>query len=200
MDPIGALTTLLPTWFLIPFALVAILGLVGGAILDLYSSGLTLVSIGLPVKRHIAASIDACIMLAGTIYIVWFADNFFFPFQGFLITLGVPVAVWSAIFVADVIMRKAPYSEGDLFDPKARYGAWNKKSLALMIIGSIIGWGLVTNTFASWLSWQGYFLGIIGGKQGAWAFANVGVIAALAIGFFGHIALSRKSIKSQESF
>ena len=200
MDPIGALTTLLPTWFLIPFALVAILGLVGGAILDLYSSGLTLVSIGLPVKRHIAASIDAFIMLAGTIYIVWFADNFFFPFQGFLITLGVPVAVWSAIFVADVIMRKAPYSETDLYNPNARYGAWNRKSLTLMVIGSIIGWGLVTNTFAGWLSWQGYLLGLIGGKQGPWAYANVGVIAALAIGFFGHIALSRNSIKSQESF
>ena len=200
MDPIGALTTLLPTWYLIPFALVAVLGLVGGAILDLYSSGLTLVSIGLPVKRHIAASIDALIMLAGTIYIVWFADNFFAPFQGFLITLGVPVAVWSAIFVADVIMRKNPYSEADLYNPAGRYGAWNKKSLALMAIGSIIGWGLVTNTFASWLSWQGYLLFIIGGKEGAWAYANVGVIAALLIGFIGHILLSRKAIKAQESF
>ena len=199
MDPIGALTTLLPTWYLIPFALVAVLGLVGGAILDLYSSGLTLVSIGLPVKRHIAASIDALIMLAGTIYIVWFADNFFAPFQGFLITLGVPVAVWSAIFVADVIMRKNPYSEADLYNPAGRYGAWNKKSLALMAIGSIIGWGLVTNTFASWLSWQGYLLFIIGGKEGAWAYANVGVIAALLIGFIGHILLSRKAIKAQES-
>ena len=55
MDPIGALTSLLPTWFLIPFALIAILGLVGGAILDLYSSGLALVSIGVPIKRHQAA-------------------------------------------------------------------------------------------------------------------------------------------------
>ena len=200
MDPIGALTALLPTWFLIPFALVAILGLVGGAILDLYSSGLTLVSIGLPVKRHIAAMIDACIMLAGTIYIVWFADNFFFPFQGFLITLGVPVAVWSAIFVADVIMRKSAYSETDLYDANARYGAWNLKSLALMVVGTVVGWGFVTNTFAGWLSWQGYFLGLIGGKQGPWAYANVGVIASLLIGFFGHIALSRKAIKVQESF
>jgi len=200
MDPIGALTTLLPTWYLIPFALVAVLGLVGGAILDLYSSGLTLVSIGLPVKRHIAASIDALIMLAGTIYIVWFADNFFAPFQGFLITLGVPVAVWSAIFVADVIMRKNPYSEADLYNPAGRYGAWNKKSLVLMAIGSIIGWGLVTNTFASWLSWQGYLLFLIGGRNGAWAYANVGVIAALLIGFIGHILLSRKAIKAQESF
>jgi len=200
MDPIGALTTLLPTWYLIPFALVAVLGLVGGAILDLYSSGLTLVSIGLPVKRHIAASIDALIMLAGTIYIVWFADNFFSPFQGFLITLGVPVAVWSAIFVADVIMRKNPYSEADLYNPAGRYGTWNKKSLALMAIGSAIGWGLVTNTFASWLSWQGYLLFLIGGKDGAWAYANVGVIAALLIGFTGHILLSRKAIRVQESF
>ena len=200
LDPIGALTTLLPTWYLIPFALVAVLGLVGGAILDLYSSGLTLVSIGLPVKRHIAASIDAGIMLAGTIYIVWFADNFFFPFQGFLITLGVPVAVWSAIFVADVIMRKNPYSEEDLYNPVGRYGAWNKKSLALMLVGSIVVWVLVTNTFATWLSWQGYLLFLIGGKDGAWAYANVGVIAALAIGFVGHILLSRKSIAAQESF
>jgi len=200
MDPIGALTTLLPTWYLVPFALVAILGLVGGAILDLYSSGLTLVSIGLPVKRHIAASIDAVIMLLGTIYIVWFADNFFIPFQGFLITLGVPVAVWSAIFVADVIVRKKPYSEPDLFDARGRYGAWNKTSLGLMVVGSIIGWGFVTNSFASWLSWQGYFLGAIGGKEGPWAYANVGVIFALAIGFFGHVLLSRKTIAAQESF
>ena len=199
MDPIGALTSLLPTWFLIPFALVAILGLVGGAILDLYSSGLALVSIGVPIKRHQAAIIDAFIMLAGSIYIVWVADNFFYPFQGFLITLGVPVAVWSAIFVADVIMRKKAYSERDLYDPRGMYGSINKGSIILMIIGTIVGWGLVTNTFASWLSWQGYLLFFIGGKDGAWAYANVGVIAALVIGFTGHILLSRKAIRAQES-
>ena len=199
MDPIGALTSLLPTWFLIPFALVAILGLVGGAILDLYSSGLALVSIGVPIKRHQAAIIDAFIMLAGSIYIVWVADNFFYPFQGFLITLGVPVAVWSAIFVADVIMRKKAYSERDLYDPQGMYGSINKGSIILMIIGTIVGWGLVTNTFASWLSWQGYLLFFIGGKDGAWAYANVGVIAALVIGFTGHILLSRKAIRAQES-
>ena len=198
MDPIGALTSLLPTWFLIPFALVAILGLVGGAILDLYSSGLALVSIGVPIKRHQAAIIDALIMLAGSVYIVWVADNFFYPFQGFLITLGVPVAVWSAIFVADVIMRKKAYSERDLYDPQGMYGSINKGSIVLMIIGTIVGWGLVTNTFASWLSWQGYLLFLIGGRDGAWAYANVGVIAALLIGFTGHLLLSRRKIQAQE--
>ena len=199
MDPIGALTTLLPTWFLIPFALVAIFGLVGGAILNLYSSGLTLVSIGVPVKRYQAAIIDAIIMFAGAIYIVWVADNFFYPFQGFLITLGVPVAVWSSIFVADVLIRKKAYSEKDLFNPSGIYGSVNKGSISLMIVGSIIGWGFVTNTFAPWLEWQGYFLDLIGGKDGPWAYSNVGVIFALLFGFFGHLLLSARKIQAQES-
>ena len=198
-DPIGALTTLLPTWFLIPFALIAILGLVGGAILDLYSSGLTLISIGLPVKRYVAASIDSLIMVLGTIYLVWIADDFFFPFQGFLITLGVPIATWSAIFVADVLLRKKSYDESDLFNEQGRYGAWNVKSLALMALGSIVGWGFVTNPFASWLSWQGYFLGVFGGKDGQWAGANLGVAFALVIGFVGYFALSATAIKKQEN-
>jgi purine-cytosine permease-like protein len=198
MDPIGALTQLLPTWFLIPFALVAILGLVGGAILDLYSSGLTLISIGVKVKRPVAAAIDGTIMLFGTIYIVWFATDFFAPFQGFLITLGVPVAVWSAIFVADVVLRKRDYVEADLFSETGRYGEVNPIAIALVAIGSIVGWGFVTNTFAGWLNWQGYFMGAIGGKEGQWAYANVGVIFALLIGFFGYLLLGRARIKAQE--
>ncbi len=198
MDPIGALTTLLPTWYLGFFALIAILGLVGGAILDLYSSGLTLITIGLPVKRHTAATIDGLVMLAGTIYIVWFADNFFFPFQGFLITLGVPIATWSAIFVTDVLLRKRAYDEKDLYQTGGRYGSWNKRSLSLMALGSFIGWGFVTNTFASWLSWQGYLLFIIGGKEGGWAYANVGVLLALMIGALGHLLFGRKAIVIQE--
>ena len=66
-----------------------------------------------------------------------------------------------------------------------------------MVFGTIIGWGLVTNSLASWLSWQGYLLNPIGGKEGQWAYANLGVIAALLIGFFGHIVLSSHSINAQ---
>lgn len=197
-DPIGALTTILPTWYLVIFALVAILGLVGGAILDLYSSGLTLISIGLPVKRHVAAGLDAILMLIGTIYFVWVADDFFFPFQGFLITLGVPIATWSAIFVTDTLLRKS-YSEIDLYSKNGRYGSWNIGSIAVMAVGTVVGWGFVTNSFASWLSWQGYFLGAIGGKEGAWAYSNLGVFFALVVGFLGYYLLCRRAITRQES-
>jgi steroid 5-alpha reductase family enzyme len=67
-----------------------------------------------------------------------------------------------------------------------------------MAVGTFIGWGFVTNTFASWLSWQGYLLFIIGGKEGPWAYANVGVIFALLVGFLGHLLLARNRVKSQE--
>lgn len=200
MDPVGALTTLLPTWYLIPFVVVAVLGLIGGAILDLYSSGLTLVSIGLPVKRYQAACLDGLIMTIGTIYLVWIAKDFLGPLQGFLITLGVPVAVWSAIFVADVILRQRDYVDAELFDARGRYGSWNFTSIGLLAIGSFIGFGFVTNTFASWLNWQGYLLFLIGGKDGAWAYSNIGILFALIIGFFGHIILGRGRIRSQERY
>jgi len=196
-DPIGALTTILPTWYLIIFALVAILGLVGGAILNLYSSGLTLISIGLPVKRHVAASLDSVVMLIGTIYFVWVADDFFYPFQGFLITLGVPIAAWSAIFVTDVLLRTR-YNQEDLYRVDGRYGAWNFPAIGVLIVATIVGWGFVTNSFARWLTWQGYFLAPLGGKEGAWAYANLGVFFALLIGFIGYGLLARRTIAQQE--
>src|SRR6185503_10724252 len=54
-DPIGALTTLLPTWFLVPFAITAVLGLIGGAVLDIYSSGLAMLTAGVRIPRPVAA-------------------------------------------------------------------------------------------------------------------------------------------------
>jgi purine-cytosine permease-like protein len=182
VDPVGAITNILPTWFLFLFALIAILGLIGGSILDLYSSGLTLVALGAPIKRHYAATIDAVIMLVGTVYIVWFSNNFLAPFQGFLITIGVPLAAWSAIFAADVLFRKN-LDENDLFNPFGKYRGINKSAVGIMTIATFVGYGFVTNTFASWLNWQGYFMDLIGGKDGQWAYANVGVVFALLTGF-----------------
>ena len=192
-DPIGALTGLLPTWYLVPFALVAVLGLVGGALLDIYSSGLALLTLGVRVPRPVAAAIDGAIMIAGTIYIVFFASDFLGPFQGFLITLGVPIAAWAGVMIADVLVRRGPYDDAALYRPDGRYGAVHAVPVALVVLGAVVGWGLVTNGFAGWLKWQGYLLGPVGlgGRDGGWAFANLGVLAALAIGLVGWLALHR---------
>jgi purine-cytosine permease-like protein len=199
-DPIGALTTLLPTWYLIPFALVAIGGIVGGAVLDIYSSGLVLLTLGLRVRRWQAALLDGIIMIIGTIVVVWVAKNFIGPFQGFLITLGVPIAAWCGVFLGDMALRRSDYAQAELYDVRGRYGAANLVAVGTMLLGTAFGWGLVTNTFGHWLSWQGYLLGPLelGGKQGAWAYANLGVLLALAVGFLGQILFARGIVRRQE--
>ena len=200
-DPIGALTTILPTWFLVPFAVVAVLGLVGGAVLDIYSSGLALLSAGLRVPRYLAALVDGVLMIAGSVYIVFFADDFLGQFMGFLTTLGVPIAAWSGIMLADLLLRRRDYDEGDLFRPNGRYGDVQPTPLLLTLAATAIGWGLVTNTAASWLSWQGYLLDPLGlgGKSGSWAYANLGVLITLALGFLGTLALGRARVQRQEA-
>ncbi|WP_328447356.1 purine-cytosine permease family protein [Amycolatopsis sp. NBC_00438] len=200
LDPIGALTTLLPLWFLVPFAIVAVLGLVGGAVLDIYSSGLALLSAGLRIPRPIAALIDGVLMVLGTIYIVFFSDGFLGQFQGFLVTLGVPVAAWCGVMLADVLLRRRDYAEQDLFDRAGRYGDVRVGPIALILVATAVGWGLVTNTSAGWLNWQGYLLEPfgLGGRDGSWAFANLGVLVALVLGFAVTLATKRR-IRAQEA-
>jgi purine-cytosine permease-like protein len=200
-DPIGALTTLLPTWFLVPFVIVAVLGLVGGSVLDIYSSGLALLTLGLKIPRYAAAAVDGVVMILGTIYVVFFAKNFLVQFEGFLITLGVPIAAWCGVMLADIALRRRDYAEADLYNPAGRYGDIRILPLLLIVAGTGIGWGLVTNTSASWLTWQGYLLGPLGlgGKTGAWAFANLGVLVALVIGFLGMLAIGPSAVRAQEA-
>ena len=199
-DPIGALTVLLPTWFLVPFAIVAVLGLIGGAVLDIYSSGLALLSLGLRVPRYVAALIDGTVMTLGTIYVVFIAGNFFGQFEGFLITLGVPIAAWCGVMLADIALRRRDYAETELYNPSGRYGDIKWFPVGVVIISTVIGWGLVTNGLATWLHWQGYLLGPfgLGGKTGAWAFANLGVLVALVAGFVAQWLYGRSAVRAQE--
>jgi purine-cytosine permease-like protein len=200
-DPIGALATILPTWYLIPFVIVAVLGLVGGAVLNIYSSGLSLLTVGLRVPRYVAALIDGTIMVIGTIYVVFIAGHFLGQFEGFLTTLGVPIGAWCGIMLADIALRRTDYTEADLFNPKGRYGDVRPFPIALVLVCTAIGWGLVTNTSASWLTWQGYLLAPLGlgGRTGSWAFANVGVLVALVLGFVVVFVADRARVRRQEA-
>jgi len=211
-DPIGALVTILPLWALIPFWIVAVLTLVSGAVLGIYSSGLTLISLGIRIPRPAAAAVDGLILTAGTIWVAFFATSFIGPFQSFLITLGVPIAAWAGILIADVLSRRAAYDERALFDPAGRYGAFDWTSILTMVVASVLGWGLVVNGFtedAPWNNWQGYLLEPLGlgtfvddpaGAywDGNWAYSNIGVLLALVLGFVVTLVLRRGKIRRQE--
>jgi purine-cytosine permease-like protein len=202
-DPIGGLATVLPDWFLVPFVLVSVAGLISGAILDLYSSGLTLLSLGLPAPRFVAAGIDGVLMILGTIYIVWQAPGDFLGiFEGFLITLGVPMAAWCGVFIADLLVRRRDYDEPALFTARGRYGAVGWPAVVLMALATAVGWGLVVEPYgAKHLGWLGYLfdpLGFSDGRANVWAGANLGVPLALVIGFVGYLLLGTAWVRRQE--
>lgn len=211
-DPIGTLATLLPTWFLVPFLLASVLALVSGAVLGIYSSGLTLLSLGVRIPRPAAALVDGVILTIGTIYVVFVADNFLNPFQSFLITLGVPIAAWAGIMIGDIALRKRDYDESALFDSSGIYGAVNWGAVITMVVASVVGWGLVVNNFAAdatWNNWQGYLLEPLhlatwvtdpAGDywDGNWAYANLGVLLAFVIGFVATVVFQRGRVRQQE--
>ena len=211
-DPIGTLATLLPTWVLVPFLVAAILSLVSGAVLGIYSSGLTLLSLGVRIPRPMAALVDGIILTLGTFYVVFVAESFINPFQSFLITLGVPLASWAGIMIADIALRRRDYDDDALFDSNGRYGAFDWVSIGTMVVASVLGWGLVVNNFAddaTWNNWQGFLLDPLGlgtfvedpaGSywEGTFAYANLGVLLALVLSFVVTYVARKGKVARQE--
>ena len=62
-----------------PFLIAVILSLVSGAVLGIYSSGLTLLSLGVRIPRPAAALVDGIILTLGTIWVVFFAEELHRP-------------------------------------------------------------------------------------------------------------------------
>lgn len=198
-DPIGALTTLLPLWYLVPFALIVLVTTIMACSIDIYSASLALLAIGIKVERHHGIVLVAIVTTAASLYTLLSGTGFFVQFQGILITLGMPVAAWAGMMSADIILRKADYDDADLRLKYGRYGDWRWDSLLTLLGSSVVGWGLVTNDAAGWLGWQGYLLGPLGGRTGAWANANLGVVAAIVLGFAGYMLVGRPRVRAQEA-
>ena len=72
-----------------------------------------------------------------------------------------------------------------------------------MLLATVIGWGLVIDTTGAGkgLSWLGFLLGPLGlgGREGGWAYANLGVPVALAVGFLGYLLTQAGAVRRQEA-
>jgi len=104
------------------------------------------------------------------------------------------------VMLADILLRRHDYDEAALYDSHGRYGDIRWLPVLTVVAGTAIGWGLVTNVSATWLTWQGYLLKPfgLGGKTGAWSGANLGVLVALAVGFAVTWGSGRARVRAQE--
>ncbi|MER6509276.1 cytosine permease [Nonomuraea sp. NPDC001636] len=179
-DPVGALAAALPTWFLLPYLLTAIGGFLAGAIMDIYSSGLSMLALGVPVRRHLAVLIDGLLMVLGGYYLLFVSDNFFGTFQAFLAIIGVVMAAWVAIFLVDMWRLR---DGGRAYDERLlRPGApaLNPAGLVSLVVASVAGVGLITSADRHIAAVVGFLMSdeLRNSTFGA---ANIGVVIALLL-------------------
>jgi len=97
-----------PAWFVVPFLIFAIIQLFAINTIDLYSSGVTLQALGIPIKRWGAVIVDTvvCGVVTG---IILFHGNFYADFAGFLLYIVVWLSAWFGILMVDYLLRRRRY-------------------------------------------------------------------------------------------
>ena len=106
------------SWFFWPFVILALPQLFAINTIDMYSSGVTLQAIGLPLKRWGCIIVDT-IVCGGITALVIFKGNFYDDLAGFLDYIVVWLGPWFGILSVDYILRRRRY---DLASLATRHG------------------------------------------------------------------------------
>ena len=112
-DPVGNLPKILPNWFLFPFLIVIIAGVIANNVMNSYSSGLNLLALGVKVARYKSVLIDGVITVCAAC-IALFVYDFSTVFTQFLSLLVIVMSPWAGIFIVDYFRRRGQYKSHDL--------------------------------------------------------------------------------------
>jgi purine-cytosine permease-like protein len=181
-DPIGALTALLPLWFFVPFSVVIVISLVSAAITGIYSSGLALGAVGVPLRRSTTTALNALLIAAGAFYLLFVSDSFLATFQSFLSLIAVMMGTMGGIQLVDFVRQRRLGWNTDLANPYGfggRDGRWT--ALLSLALGTIIGLGTVTSADPNFAHLTGFLL-TAEARDGVLGASNIGVVIATVLG------------------
>lgn len=188
-SPFGAFPHAFAGWFLWPFLVVAIMQLFAINSLDLYSSGVTLQALGLPVKRWMAVLIDTVIACGVTFYAV-FSASFSTLLANFAASVVAWIAPWMAVFLVDWALRGFRYVPGELQRTDRRGLYWYNGGINwAAIVSQALG------TVASVLAFsQSFYVGPIASVTGG---ADFSVFTGIAVGGLSYLILAGPAIRRQ---
>lgn len=101
------------SWFFWPFVILALPQLFAINTIDMYSSGVTLQAIGIPVKRWGAVLIDT-VLSGGITALVIYKGNFLTDLSSFLDYIVVWLGPWFGIVGVDYLLRRGRYDRESL--------------------------------------------------------------------------------------
>jgi nucleobase:cation symporter-1, NCS1 family len=169
-----------PSWFVTPFLIFAIFQLLAINTIDMYSSGVTLQALGVPVKRWGAVIIDTvvCAVITG---IILFHGNFSKDFAGFLLYIVVWLAPWFGILITDYVLRGRKYDSLSLRSARDglywRNGGIHWPAVIAQVVGMVAAlmWINAATAFPAYTGpISNHFPGLTGGDF-SWA---IGIVVA----------------------
>ena len=106
----------------------------------MYSSGVTLQAIGIPLKRWGCVLVDTVISGAVTALVI-FKGNFYTDLSGFLDYIVVWLGPWFGILLVDYLLRRGKYDSVSLAERRGglywRDGGFNWKALLALAAGHV---------------------------------------------------------------
>lgn len=182
-DPFNALLSLAPDWYPIPALVLLAIPLLGLAALALHSSSYALMSLGFAINRYAAAAL-VTVVSAGMVFATLIVLGNPTPYLVDTIrVVGVVVAAWTGVFIADSMMRRRPLTAGVLLGTTGSYPAVRIAPLAGFILAIGLGWGFTVSAQPVF-AWLGYAVGPLT-ELGVVNFApyQLGVAVALVFAF-----------------
>ena len=143
LDPIGPVAAVLPAWLSTPFLLVAAGGMLAESDLACYSSGLTLLALGVRIRRSRTVLVDGAVVCGAGLWLMVGRSGFLSPFESFLTLLATGLTAWAGVVLADMV-RSRPRATRQRLGALSTTRAVNAPGLAGFLAGSTVA--LVTTS------------------------------------------------------
>lgn len=192
----GDFASVISPW--LGYVLLASAGLSGIVILAMaiYTSNLSLHSLGVKLKPGLAAPVIAVIVSGLAFSAIYFIGDIWTFLADYARIAAVPVAAWAGIFISDILIRRIAYHEISLSRSYGFYKSVNVVNLVGWVIATAIGFGF-TYISQPGFSWTGYIADYLV-NQDFWATTSFGIVIAFAFASLLPVVFGIPRIKRQE--
>jgi nucleobase:cation symporter-1, NCS1 family len=166
-NPVAMVRAALPAWMAGPILVTAVVGLLTGAATALYSSGMSLLALGLRVPRYVSVLVDGVLAFAAATYVLLVAQDFVTSLQNFLQLATIGLVAWAGVVLVWLAVR------AERATPAAAMVAWLAGIVAGVLFSSspLFTGPLAVGIFA--VSGLGYLVSLAVSGALYWVAVNV---------------------------
>lgn len=165
--------------------------------MSLYSSNLSLHSLGLKLKPAVAQPIiGVLVFVISAAGIYYLADVWAFT-ADYARIAAIPVAAWSGIFISDILIRRIAYHEISLSRSYGFYKSVNLVNLIGWLVATAAGFGF-TYVEQTGFGWTGFIADQLVNQE-FWKSTSFGIVIAFAFASLLPVLFGIPRIKRQEA-